>query len=163
MALLKARGVTPKDISPHLKRFKGIERRFDVVLNNGRFLVIDDYAHNPHKIAALMESVGRLSTSVCYVFQPHGYGPTRLMKEEYCRVFSEKLREEDHLYLLPIFFAGGTARRDISSEDLAAVIRTSGKSATVLTERSRIVETLSRWNTYVSSAPVTKRSLTLPG
>jgi UDP-N-acetylmuramate--alanine ligase len=149
IALLKSRGESLKDISPHLKRFKGIERRFDIVLNDGRFLVIDDYAHNPHKIAALIESVSRLSRRICYIFQPHGYGPTRLMKEEYCRLFSEKLREGDHLYLLPIFFAGGTTRKDISSEDLAAVIRASGKSATAPAGRDHILEALSRWQTYV--------------
>lgn len=149
LALLTTRGISPKDVSPHLKRFRGIERRFDIVLNDGRFLVIDDYAHNPHKIEALMESVCRLSSSVCYVFQPHGYGPTRLMKEEYCRVFSGRLRKGDHLYLLPIYFAGGTTRKDISSEDLAAVIGAAGKSAAVLAERNRIVENLSRWETYV--------------
>ena len=122
IAALSLYGVTTKDIAPMIKGFRGIERRFDIHLNelgSGGPLVVDDYAHNPHKISFLMRSMKEIAPRVCYIFQPHGYGPTRLMRDEYVRVFKEFLRPGDKLVMLPIYFAGGTVSKDISSADLA--------------------------------------------
>ncbi len=148
VAILSELGIRGDDISRVLPGFSGIERRFDVHLNNGRHLVIDDYAHNPHKIAGLMETMARISRRICYVFQPHGFGPTRLMREGYIRTFAEHLRPDDHLFLLPIYYAGGTAARDISSEDIAAGVRALGGRATVVT-REGLLATTPAWDAYV--------------
>ncbi|MFN3740788.1 MAG: UDP-N-acetylmuramate--L-alanine ligase [Thermodesulfovibrionales bacterium] len=123
IALLSEMGISLKDLSEVLPEFSGIERRFDIVLSNGRKLVIDDYAHNPHKIGFLIDTVKRFRESVCFIFQPHGYGPTRLMKDGYIKVFSEALSDRDHLIILPIYYSGGTVQKDISSHDLACAIR----------------------------------------
>lgn len=135
IAALKLIGVPPEDIAPLLAEFGGIERRFDIHLNDGRRLVIDDYAHNPHKIAALMQTVSEISESVCYVFQPHGYGPTRLMRRQYIEVFAKHLRDADCLILLPIYYAGGTAQKDISSADLAGELIAAGRRAEAVADR----------------------------
>jgi UDP-N-acetylmuramate--alanine ligase len=132
-----------------LPDFSGIERRFDIHLNDKGRLVIDDYAHNPHKIECLMETVKGITERVCYVFQPHGYGPTKLMKQGYIETFAKHLRGSDHLVLLPIYYAGGTALKDISSEDLMDGIKTAGKSVEVLSERSLLFNRLGKWDTYI--------------
>jgi UDP-N-acetylmuramate--alanine ligase len=132
-----------------LREFTGIERRFDIHLNEGGRLVIDDYAHNPHKISSLMETVGRLRERVCYIFQPHGFAPTRMMKDEYIDAFTRGLRNSDHLILLPIFYAGGTAGRDISSDDLAAGIRNNGKDAEVVEKRDDVLEKIRGWEAVI--------------
>jgi UDP-N-acetylmuramate--alanine ligase len=132
-----------------LPEFQGIERRFDVHLNERGYLVIDDYAHNPHKIAALMATVRRSREKVCFIFQPHGFGPTRQMRTEYVQTFIDNLRESDHLVLLPIFYAGGDVRKDISSHDLAAEIRAKGKSVEVIEERTDIINRSGEYETYV--------------
>jgi UDP-N-acetylmuramate--alanine ligase len=95
-----------------------------------------------------MEAMKKIRERVCYVFQPHGFAPTRMMKREYIGAFTENLRDSDHLILLPIFYAGGTASRDISSHDLADGIRTGGKSVEVA-ERKAILERTQEWETYV--------------
>lgn len=128
IAFLSEMGVAGEKISGALREFSGIERRFDIHLNEGGYLVVDDYAHNPHKIASLMATMKGISRSVCYVFQPHGYGPVRLMKEGYIATFSSSLRETDLLILLPIYYAGGTASEDVSSKDIAGAVRASGKT-----------------------------------
>lgn len=123
LAALKLYGISPKEAAPALAEFRGIERRFEVHLDemaSGGPLVVDDYAHNPHKISCLMHTMQGISRSVCYIFQPHGFGPTRLMRDEYARVFRQQLRPEDRLVILPIYFAGGTVSQDISSRDLAS-------------------------------------------
>jgi UDP-N-acetylmuramate--alanine ligase len=149
IAFLAALGITTEAIADVIPEFKGIERRFDIHLNDGKRLVIDDYAHNPHKIAALMDTVSKLKDRVCYIFQPHGFGPTRMMKKEYIETFSENLRITDHLILLPIFYAGGTANRDISSHDLAVEIKAAGKSVEVMKDRDDILRRTEEWDSYV--------------
>ncbi len=148
IAMLSETGVRLKDISGVLHEFKGIERRFDIHLNDGKKLVIDDYAHNPHKIAALMQTAKKLRDSIYYIFQPHGFAPTRMMKNEYIEAFAENLRASDHLILLPIFYAGGTVAKDISSKDLADGIRAKGKSVEVI-ERNEVLSRLNEWNNYI--------------
>jgi UDP-N-acetylmuramate--alanine ligase len=149
ISLLLELGINGEDIAAILPEFSGIERRFDIHRNDGRYLVIDDYAHNPHKIKSLMEAVKRISDKVCYIFQPHGYGPTRLMKDGYIDTFAKGLRSTDHLVLLPIYYAGGTAAKDISSEDVLAGIKAAGKSAEVIGERLQFFDIPGKWDTYV--------------
>jgi UDP-N-acetylmuramate--alanine ligase len=149
IAFLSERGVGAGEISRVLRDFSGIERRFDIHLNDGGRLVVDDYAHNPHKIANLMETVKKISGRACYVFQPHGYGPTRLMREGYIEIFSSHLRETDCLKVLPVYYAGGTASKDISSNDIAAPVREAGKNAEAVGSRNEIVAMTKEWESYV--------------
>lgn len=149
IAILSEMGVPLAKISGALAEFSGIERRFDIHLNNSRNLVIDDYAHNPHKIAGLMSTIKNIRESVCFIFQPHGFGPTRLMKDGYIKVFSEHLRETDTLVLLPIYYSGGTAAKDISSNELAEAITASGRSADVINDRNDIFSLLNKWCGFV--------------
>jgi UDP-N-acetylmuramate--alanine ligase len=148
IACLSELGVPAADVAAALPGFAGIERRFDIHLNDGRHVVIDDYAHNPHKLASLMKTMQRVSPSVCYIFQPHGFGPTRMMKEGYIRVFSENLRNSDRLVLLPIYYAGGTAAKDISSLDIASPVKAAGRIADAL-GRTEVFNALGDQKAYV--------------
>lgn len=149
ITVLSEIGIPLKEISAALHEFRGIERRFDIILDDGERLVIDDYAHNPHKISSLMEAVRNLRERVCYIFQPHGFAPTKMMKNEYIEAITRGLRDSDHLILLPIFYAGGTASKDISSHDLAEGIRAGGKSAEVAEKRDDVLKRVGEWKTYV--------------
>ena len=149
IATLNMMDIPLAGIASVLREFAGIERRFDIVLDDGKHLVIDDYAHNPHKISALMETVSAIRERVCYVFQPHGFGPTRMMRREYIDTFAKHMRDRDHLILLPIFYAGGTATKDISSRDLAEGIKDAGRSVEVAETRNDILACAGQWNTCV--------------
>jgi len=149
IALLSEMGISSRDIAGILPSFSGLDRRFDIHLNTGKYLVIDDYAHNPHKISSLMGFIKTFRRRVCYIFQPHGFCPTRFLRQEYIDVFVKNLREEDHLILLPIYDAGGTALRDISSEDLSYTINEAGRSVEVMHERPLLLNRIKEWDTYV--------------
>jgi len=149
IAVLRELGVTLKDASVAIASFRGIERRFDVMLDEGDSLVIDDYAHNPHKIRALIEAVKPLRSSVCYVFQPHGFGPTKLMLEGYIEAFSSGLRDEDNLVVLPIYYAGGTTSRDISGADIARGVAANGRSAEAVESRAEVLGLTNRFSSFV--------------
>jgi len=64
------------------------------------------------------------------VFQPHGFGPTRFLRDSLISTFAEHLRQQDKLWMPEIFFAGGTVTKDISSGELVAEINQRGRSAT---------------------------------
>ncbi|TAN45508.1 MAG: hypothetical protein EPN22_02445 [Nitrospirae bacterium] len=147
-AILCSLGIDMEDIAEAISEFVGIERRFDIWLNEGKKLVIDDYAHNPHKIVSLMDAVKKTRESVCFIFQPHGFGPTKMMKDEYINAFSSNLRDSDRLIVLPIYYAGGTARKDISSEDLALGVRARAKSAEAL-GRDEVLQEARKHDCYV--------------
>jgi UDP-N-acetylmuramate--L-alanine ligase len=149
IAMLLELGIEPDTVSSALREFQGIDRRFDVRLNDRGYLVIDDYAHNPHKIASLMATVRKFRKQICFIFQPHGFGPTRLMRTEYVETFIDNLRESDHLVLLPIFYAGGDVQKDISSHDLASEIRSGGRSVEVTEKRSDFINRTGNYKTYV--------------
>jgi UDP-N-acetylmuramate--alanine ligase len=95
-----------------------VARRFSVTRTVQNIHVVDDFAHNPAKIAAVVRASRGLAERVLAVYQPHGFGPTRFLKDEYIATFRTAFRPDDSLYLLPIYYAGGTAQKDISSEDI---------------------------------------------
>jgi UDP-N-acetylmuramate--alanine ligase len=129
LAVLAEHGIPLAGCVEPLRTFRGVDRRFDVHADDGKTFVMDDYAHNPHKIASMMQMAQRIRKANTYVFQPHGFAPTRMMKNEYIEAFARNLRPEDRLFLLPIFYVGGTVAKDISSEDLAAGVRALGGQA----------------------------------
>lgn len=149
IAILSELGYKLSDIAEALSTFEGIDRRFSIHYVDANRFVIDDYAHNPHKIASMLEATQLASTSICYIFQPHGYAPTRMMKDEYVATFVKHLRETDCLILLPIYYAGGTVQKDISSETLASLIQRHGKAAKAVTDRQEVFKLLNKWQSFV--------------
>ena len=149
IAFLSEIGIPIIDIASVFPEFNGIDRRFDIHMNEGDSFVIDDYAHNPHKINYMMKTVHMLSNKICFIFQPHGFGPTRMMKKEYINTFVDNLRTSDLLVLLPIYYAGGTAAKDISSEDLADEIIALGKSAEVIQNRDDILNMVKDFRSFI--------------
>jgi UDP-N-acetylmuramate--alanine ligase len=101
-----------------VNNFEGVARRFSMTETNKSVYVIDDFAHNPAKIAAVVRAARGISERIIAVYQPHGFGPTRFLKDEYIATFRAVFRLADLLYLLPIYYAGGTAQKDITSENI---------------------------------------------
>ena len=111
-------GCEPSALADAVRTYEGVARRFSVTKTKQNVHVVDDFAHNPAKIAAAVHAGRGLSERIIAVYQPHGFGPTRFLKDEYIATFRTAFRQKDSLYLLPIYYAGGTAQKDISSEDI---------------------------------------------
>ncbi len=148
LATLSESGVRLEDCVRPLKSFRGIDRRFDVHLDDGKTFVMDDFAHNPHKISSMMEMAKKIRPRITYIFQPHGFAPTRMMKKEYIEAFAQHLRPDDRVIFLPIFYVGGTVAKDISSEDLAAGVRENGKAGSTA-DRAQILADAKAGEAYV--------------
>jgi UDP-N-acetylmuramate--L-alanine ligase len=101
-----------------VRNFEGVARRFSVTETGNGIYVVDDFAHNPAKIAAAVSAARGLSERIIAIYQPHGFGPTRFLRDEYITTFRTVFGRDDSLYLLPIYYAGGTAQKDIASADI---------------------------------------------
>jgi UDP-N-acetylmuramate--alanine ligase len=109
--------------------FRGIHRRFELIGRPRGVRVIDDFAHNPAKIAAALAAARDGRGRRLAFFQPHGFGPTKFFRDELIAAFAEHLGPEDRLWLAPIYYAGGSAVRDIASADLIPELRERGLRA----------------------------------
>jgi len=110
--------IKPEDACKILEGFLGTKRRLEVLGKSNNITVIDDFAHNPDKVAGSMSALKSYTGRLIIMFQPHGFSPMRLMGKEIIDSFVEYMSKEDILLLPEIFFAGGTVKRDISSLDL---------------------------------------------
>jgi UDP-N-acetylmuramate--alanine ligase len=106
-----------------------VGRRFEVIGTAHGVEVVDDFAHNAEKIAASLRTAQARSARVLAVYQPHGYGPTRFLRRDFVETFSRLLRPQDQIFMLEIFYAGGTAVRDFSAADIVAEIAACGTLA----------------------------------
>jgi UDP-N-acetylmuramate--alanine ligase len=85
LSVARACGVTLAEATGHLGGFSGIRRRLEVVGTANGITVIDDFAHNPDKISATLETMHAFPGRLLLMFQPHGYGPIRLLCERLAR------------------------------------------------------------------------------
>jgi UDP-N-acetylmuramate--alanine ligase len=76
---------------------------------------------------------------VLAIYQPHGFGPTRFLRKDFVDTFSSELRPEDRLWMLEIFYAGGTATRDFSAADIVDEVAARGAKAEFAPSRAWLV------------------------
>jgi len=129
VAAAVAAGITLADACAALASFTGIKRRFELVGMRNGITVIDDFAHNPDKIAATLETLHAFPGRVLILFQPHGYGPLRLMGKELAATFAAHMRADDLLVMPDPAYYGGTTNRDVSSSDIVRAIAAQGRHA----------------------------------
>ncbi len=113
-------GCTGAELSKAAGSFQGVARRFSVLHLQTGIYVVDDFAHNPAKITAAVAAARGLARRIIAIYQPHGFGPTWFLKDDYIAAFRSIFHADDALLLLPIYYAGGTALKTIASEDLIA-------------------------------------------
>lgn len=133
-------GVDLKTCAESLSKYEGIYRRHQILGQKNGVWVIDDYAHNPAKCAASIKACQPLAEKVVAWFQPHGYGPTRFLRKDFVEEISNTLRENDEIWMSEIFYAGGTAVKDISANDLIEDIKAKGKKAYFVEDRNLFLE-----------------------
>lgn len=142
LGAVRALGVDLAEAVAALETFAGIRRRMEVVGTANGVTVIDDFAHNPDKIAATMKTLHAFDGRLLVLFQPHGFGPLKLMQTEFTQGFAGLLREDDVLLMPEPVYYGGTTDRSVGSEDIAAGIRALGRNAEALADRAACGERL---------------------
>lgn len=124
--------------------FAGLGRRFDMVGESNGVTVIDDFGHNPDKVAATLKTLHAFPGRLLVFFQPHGYGPLRQMGNGLIESFAKNLAEQDVLILCDPVYFGGTTDRSVGSETIVAGVQDAGRHAEHISERAacgdRLVE-----------------------
>ncbi len=107
-------GIDHHKIKEAIAAFKGVKRRFEYILKNQKIVFIDDYAHHPAELKALISGAKALfSGKRCtVVFQPHLFSRTKDLADE----FAASLDLADSIILLPIYPARELPMEAVSSE-----------------------------------------------
>ena len=143
IAAASAAGVPVGEAVAALASFTGLARRFDIVGSSPRGVtVIDDFGHNPDKVAATLKTLKAHPGRVLAFFQPHGYGPLRQMGAELAETFARLLGPEDLTILCDPVYFGGTVDRSEGSERIVRLIREAGGAAEHVPERDACADRL---------------------
>jgi UDP-N-acetylmuramate--alanine ligase len=137
LAAVKAIGVPLADAVEALARFGGVRRRLETVGTARGVTVIDDFAHNPDKIAATLATLHDFPGRLLIMFQPQGFGPLRLMKNEFIRCFADNLAQDDVLTMPEPVYFGGTTDRSVSSDAIIAGVAAAGRQAFAFADRKQ--------------------------
>ncbi|MBI1836117.1 MAG: UDP-N-acetylmuramate--L-alanine ligase [Flavobacteriia bacterium] len=125
IALLQQIGLDENEIRLGLKTFKGVKRRFEYQIKSKKLVYIDDYAHHPTEIQALISSVRLLypNKKITGIFQPHLFSRTRDFFDD----FANELSQLDEIILLPIYPAREEPIEGVDSAVLLAKINNTQK------------------------------------
>lgn len=133
-------GLSLKQCATALQNYPGIYRRHQLLGVKNGICVIDDYAHNPAKIVASLLACQPVSDKLIAWFQPHGYKPTKFIRSELVHEIAATLRPNDEIWMSEIYYAGGTAVKDISALDLINDLKNRGVNAYFVENRYNLLK-----------------------
>jgi len=136
IAAASAVGVPVATSVAAIAQFDGLARRFDVVGTAHDISVIDDFGHNPDKIAATLKTMKAFPGRVIAFFQPHGFGPIHKMGAELAEVLSDILDGDDRVILCDPVYFGGTVDRSIGSAFITDAVNAAGGTAEHIADRA---------------------------
>ena len=132
----RAIGISLGDAAAALAGFSGIRRRLELVGTANGITIIDDFAHNPDKIEATLATLHDFPGRLLIMFQPHGYGPLKLMKDAFIDCFARNLGTNDVLIVPDPVYFGGTADKSVTSADIVRGIAARGRNAHAIPDRT---------------------------
>lgn len=135
IAAARGCGLSLREATMALMNFVGIRRRLEIVGTAKDITVIDDFGHNPDKIAATLATLHQFPGRLLVMWQPHGYGPIRQMKDQFIEMFARDLAAKDILLMPEPAYFGGTVDRTMGSNVIAEGVMAHGKTAHALPDR----------------------------
>ncbi len=113
-------------IKKAVESFRGVKRRFEYIIKTKELVFIDDYAHHPEELRALINGAKTLfkQRKCTVIFQPHLYTRTR----DFADGFAEVLDMADEVILLPIYPARELPIEGVASEMIAGKMKEAKKS-----------------------------------
>ncbi len=126
IAVGNALGLPFASMAAALRGFRGVRRRFEVLLSNDRATVVDDYAHHPTAVRATIAAARQCHRGeIVVAFQPHRYTRTAFLARE----FAEALRGADRVYLAPVYAASEPAIPGVSERSIGEALAAIGVTA----------------------------------
>lgn len=132
----KKLGISEEKLSVAIDKFRGIKRRFELIYQNDKVTFIDDYAHHPTEIKALLNSVREIypDGKILSIFQPHLFSRTK----DLCDDFAEALNLSDEVILLPIYPARELPIEGVTSDLISKKI----DKPTTVVDKADLLSTL---------------------
>lgn len=134
-------GIAPDELKIGLAEFKGVRRRFDFRVKADDFIFMDDYAHHPKELEAVIQSVKDVypGRHVTGIFQPHLYSRTR----DLVNGFAKSLDMLDRAYILDIYPAREKPIKGITSKLIFDRMKLNDK---YLIKKEKVINTLEKKN-----------------
>ncbi|MFM6926568.1 MAG: glutamate ligase domain-containing protein, partial [Ferruginibacter sp.] len=125
IAVASSLGIGDEKIKAAVEHFRGVKRRFEYIVKNDRIVFIDDYAHHPEELRALINGAKSLfrQKKCTVIFQPHLFSRTRDLADG----FAEVLDGADEVILLPIYPARELPMEGVTSEMVLNKMKTDNK------------------------------------
>ena len=142
IAAAQAAGVPLAEAAAAMEGFVGLRRRFELVGSANGVTVIDDFGHNPDKIAATLQTLHAFPGRLLLYFQPHGFGPLKVVRAELVDCFARNMDANDVLILSDPAYFGGTVDRSVGSGDIVADVGSAGRNAEHIADRAACGERL---------------------
>ncbi|MBS1644758.1 MAG: UDP-N-acetylmuramate--L-alanine ligase [Bacteroidetes bacterium] len=142
IAVTQILGLPSEQVKQALAGFKGVKRRFEYILRTEAVVYIDDYAHHPEELAALIKSAKHLfpNRRCVIAFQPHLFSRTRDLAEGFARA----LDAADEVLLLDIYPARELPISGVTSDTIAQLMT---NPAHIILSKAGLLE-------YVARAPL---------
>lgn len=136
--------VAHENIKKALVGFKGIQRRFEKIIDKADLVFIDDYAHHPGELKVAIDAARTLypDKKITGIFQPHLYSRTK----DFADGFAAELDKLDEVILMDIYPARELPMEGVSSEIIFNKMKNVNK---VLTTKATLMETLKKYDPEV--------------
>lgn len=132
-------GVDLETCAKALHKFQGIARRFASIGSYNKIEVVDDFAHNPHKLAATIAAAHLRGKRVLAFYQPHAFTSIKLLAPEFVESFARSIGPEDHLWLTEVYYPGGTIPQGISCRTIYEGLKARGVNVSYDDCRERLL------------------------
>lgn len=115
-------GIGFETIKESIGRYRGTKRRFEIKDTPSEIMVVEDYAHHPAEIKAVLDSCRPLERNIIAVFQPHRYTRTKELFKDFLKCFARA----DRLILTDIYAASEKPIKGVNAERLCSEMKRRG-------------------------------------
>lgn len=121
ITIAKHLGISNEKIKLAVAAFKGVKRRFEYIIKNDQHVVIDDYAHHPEELKALINGARSVfpERKMTIVFQPHLFSRTKDLADG----FAASLDMADEVIMLPIYPARELPMEGVTSNTILDLMK----------------------------------------
>ncbi|HNX69361.1 MAG TPA: UDP-N-acetylmuramate--L-alanine ligase [Candidatus Omnitrophota bacterium] len=135
LSILLHLGFDLEEVRDALATFKGTRRRMEIKYQNPQFLVLDDYAHHPTEVKAVLRALHEAGKYVRVIFQPHRFSRTKNLCFEFARAFDDA----EEVVLTDIYGAGEANPTGVDVEVIYREVRNSGHPHVSVIHKEQII------------------------
>lgn len=138
ISLLSQMGFDLDKVAEAILEFKGTKRRMEVKWQSAQFIVLDDYAHHPTEVKAVLKALRETGKYIRVIFQPHRFSRTEHLYKDFAHAFDDA----HEVLLTDIYSAGEENPHRISVELIANEVAKAGHPNVRIVKKDKIISYL---------------------